>query len=295
MVRLDRELRRVVERALIEDGARRDKTTRLLLKDTFKERIRASVVAKESFLLCGLPLAQYAFGLLDEEAEFRFFCKDGERVSSGTVILEVKATAKAVLGVERVALNFIQLASAVATKTADFVEAVRGTGVRIYDTRKTFPGLRAVQRYAVRIGGGRNHRFNLRSAPLVKDNHWQLLLKRASDAERMYDDAVVLFKRLLKETEVEVGTVAEMEAAIKAGFQTIMLDNFSVAQLKVAVELARRLGAQLRKKIILEASGGITLKNVRSVAETGVDRISIGELTHTVEVPDVALKVIDYA
>jgi len=295
MLRMDRSLRRIVETALVEDGARRDATTRSVLGGYRRKRVLASVVAKERFLLCGVPLARYAFRLLDEKAKLKVFHRDGEWVSGG-VLFEVQGTVKAVLGAERVALNLLQLASAVATKTARFVEAVRGTNAEIFDTRKTLPGLRALQRYAVRIGGGKNHRFNLSDAALVKDNHWRLLTREVSAPEGIYEEAVKALRKAkaMRKAEVEVETVAEMEAAVEAGFRLVMLDNFTIDELREAVAVARRLASRLKRRVVLEASGGVTLKNVRAIAETGVDRISVGELTHTIEPPDVSLEVVDY-
>jgi len=292
MPELEKPLRRIVESALVEDGARRDVTTNRLLRNFKSEKAFAQIIAKEKFVLCGLPLAEYAFNLLDENSRYKRFLQDGETTEQGKPILAIESYVGAILSAERVALNLLQLASGIATKTSEFVKAVEGTGAQIYDTRKTLPSLRPLQRYAVRIGGGKNHRYNLAFAVLIKDNHLQILRKRFKDIDELFQEAYRIMGGLAKDSEIEVETLTEMESAIRAGFRLILLDNFSIVGLKEAVSLARKIECMLGEKIVLEASGGINLQTVRAVAETGVDRISVGELTRNITTPDVSLDIL---
>ncbi|MCS7338066.1 MAG: carboxylating nicotinate-nucleotide diphosphorylase, partial [Verrucomicrobiae bacterium] len=207
--------------------------------------------------------------------------RDGQRVQTGASLLRVRGPARALLGAERVALNFVQRMSGIATLTAQFVDAVQGTGAKITDTRKTTPGLRALEKYAVRCGGGHNHRLGLFDMVLIKDNHLAVL----KDAEPNPIAAAVARARADKpsgEFEFEFETLEQVEQALEAGADIILLDNMNVLQLRLAVQRARG-------KARTEASGGITLANVRAVAETGVDFISIGALTHSARAVDVAL------
>lgn len=270
------ELSALVAAALEEDDTRHDVTTAAtVLSD---RRARCRMVARQSGVIAGLPLAREAFRQMDRSGHFRFEVRDGARVTPGSPLAFLTGHARGLLSAERVALNFVQRLSGIATLTARYVTAVRGTGVRILDTRKTTPGWRKLERYAVRAGGGMNHRFNLGSAVLIKDNHLAvadgdigIAIARARAIARK--NAVV---------EVECDTLRQVEAALAAHADVIMLDNMKLSKLRDAVKL-------IDDRAVIEASGGINLDTVRSVAETGVDWISIGALTHSAPALDVAL------
>lgn len=266
----------VVRAALDEDRARDDVTTLSVVPADL--RASAVLVARSPGVIAGLPLVKRAFELLDPTVTFRELSSDGARVSANDAMLEIEGAARAMLSGERVALNFIQRLSGVATLTARFVDAVRGTNARILDTRKTTPGLRVLERYAVRCGGGTNHRDDLAAAVLIKDNHLATI-----------GGGIALAVRRARagapggmQVEVECDRRDQVSAALAAGADVILLDNMSCDEMRACVELVA--GAA-----ILEASGGITLENVRAVAETGVDWISIGALTHSAPSLDLAL------
>lgn len=272
-------LRAVAERALEEDLAAGDVTTDLVIP----ARARASgrLVAREKGILAGRDLARAVFETLDASLAMELEVEDGGRLEPGHTVLRVEGSARSILRAERTALNFLQRLSGIATLTARFVDAVAGTGARIVDTRKTTPGLRALEKHAVRCGGGSNHRFSLSDGFLLKDNHRAVLQAEG----RPLASAVQGVRRLLSHTvlvEVEIDDPARLEEVIEAGADAVLLDNFSVAELRAAVEEARG-------RVLLEASGGITLETVAAVAETGVDLISVGALTHSAPSLDLAL------
>jgi nicotinate-nucleotide pyrophosphorylase (carboxylating) len=272
-------LRRYARRALTEDLGRGDVTTDLLV--SAGARARARVVARAAGVVAGVGLAREVFRLRDETLEVRVHVQDGERVDAGTTLLLVQGSARAILSAERVALNYLGRLSGIATLTARFVDAVVGTGARIVDTRKTTPGLRALEKYAVRCGGGVNHRFALDDGFLLKDNHRAALAAAGRDVA----DAVRAAKAKLSHTvpvEVEVDTLAQLADVLAAKPEAVLLDNMSPEMLQEAVAL-------VAGRARTEASGGITLDNVRSVAEAGVDLISVGALTHSAPALDVAL------
>jgi nicotinate-nucleotide pyrophosphorylase (carboxylating) len=243
------------------------------------EHVRASgrIVARHAGVIAGLPLAGRVLRRLERAVEFRPAVEDGERVSADAVLASVAGPARALLAGERVALNLLGHLSGIATATRAQVEAVAGTRATIVDTRKTTPGLRALEKYAVRCGGGRNHRFGLDDAVLVKDNH-VAVAGGIGDAVRRAREGLGHLVRV----EVEITRIDQLEEAIAAGADVVLLDNFAVGELYRAVELARG-------RVLLEASGGITPRTVRAVAESGVDLISIGWLTHSAPALDVAL------
>lgn len=266
----------VVRAALDEDRARDDVTTLSVVPADL--RASAVLVARSPGVIAGLPLVKRAFELLDPTVTFRELSSDGARVSANDAMLEIEGAARAMLSGERVALNFIQRLSGVATLTARFVDAVRGTNARILDTRKTTPGLRVLERYAVRCGGGTNHRDDLAAAVLIKDNHLATI-----------GGGIALAVRRARagapggmQVEVECDRRDQVAAALAAGADVILLDNMACEEMRACVALVA--GAAT-----LEASGGITLDNVRAVAETGVDWISIGALTHSAPSLDLAL------
>jgi nicotinate-nucleotide pyrophosphorylase (carboxylating) len=272
----DTMLETVVRAALEEDRAYQDVTTGSVVSADL--RARALLVARSAGVIAGLPLMEAVFALLDPTTNCRRLESDGARVSANQAVLEIEGTAHAMLSGERVALNFIQRLSGIATLTARFVDAVRGTTAKILDTRKTTPGLRALERYAVRCGGGTNHRYDLSAAVLIKDNH----------LAAVGGDIAVAVRRARAgapegmQVEVECDRRDQVAAALTAGADVILLDNMSCEEMRACVELAR--GAA-----ILEASGGITLDSVRAVAESGVDWISVGALTHSAPSLDLGL------
>jgi nicotinate-nucleotide pyrophosphorylase (carboxylating) len=270
------QLERVVASALIEDGAHNDLTTiATILSD---RRARATLVAKEAGVIAGIPLALEAFRQLDGKVSIRVDLEDGTPVSPGTPVLFVTGHARAILSAERVALNFLQRLSGVASLTARFVEAVKGTRARILDTRKTTPGWRQLEKYAVRAGGGMNHRQDLAAAVLIKDNHLSALDGDVGLAVRRARDLVPNGIKV----EVECDTVEQVRQAIDAKADIILLDNMPPAAMREAVEM-------VKGRATVEASGGVTLDSVRQIAETGVDWISVGALTHSAKALDLGL------
>lgn len=270
------ELRQLVREALDEDGAFSDlTTTATVLSD---RHARGRLVAREHGVVAGVPLAVEAFRQLDPKVTIRVDAEDGTRVAPGTTVLFLSGHARGLLSAERVALNFLQRLSGVASFTRRFVDAVHGTGAHIYDTRKTTPGWRKLERYAVRAGGGVNHRFDLASAVLVKDNHLAALdgdIRLAVQRARELAPAGT-------QVEIECESRAQVEAAVAAGADIVLLDNMEPALMAECVALAKG-------RAITEASGGVTLHTARRIAETGVDRISIGALTHSPPALDLAL------
>ena len=281
-------VRAIVEAALEEDGARADVTTRALVPPG--QRGHGEIVAKAGGVIAGLPVAAEAFAALDPEVRFAPLVADGARVAPGDVVARIEGPLASILSAERVALNFLQQLSGVATATRKLVDAVAGLGVRpdgrasarILDTRKTTPGLRELERYAVRLGGGHNHRFNLAASVLIKDNHLAAIRERGLAIA----EAVELARREAPAgtpVEIEVTTLAEAREALDAGAEILLLDNMPVEEMRRAVELARG-------RARTEASGGVTLETVRAIAETGVDSISAGWITHSAPALDMSLE-----
>lgn len=266
----------LVRRALEEDlGRAGDLTTDLLIPSG--QTSRATIVARESGVVSGLVAAETAFRLIDPGVRIERHSGDGEPVSAGAAIVSLEGRARAILTAERVALNFLGHLSGVATSTDALVNCIAGTGARIICTRKTIPGLRLLQKYAVRCGGGLNHRFGLDDAILVKDNHIAAAGGLGPVMSRLKNQLGPMVK-----VEIEVDTLDQLNEALALGFDAILLDNMSVIVMRQAVEMTRG-----RAK--LEASGGITLERVRAIAETGVDFISSGALTHSVRSLDVGM------
>jgi nicotinate-nucleotide pyrophosphorylase (carboxylating) len=265
----------LVRSALDEDGAFNDLTT--IATVVSDRRARGTLVSRDAGVICGVPTALNAFRALDPKVSIRVDVEDGTRVDRGTSILFVTGHARALLSAERVALNFLQRLSGVASLTAKYVDAVRGTGAKILDTRKTTPGWRQLEKYAVRAGGGLNHRLDLSSAVLIKDNHLAAV-----------EGDVALAVRRVRELapsvqiEVECETVDQVRRALDARVDTVMLDNMPVDMMRRCVELVD--GAAK-----VEASGGVNLSNVRAIAQTGVDWISVGSLTHSAPALNLAL------
>ncbi len=265
----------VVETALAEDIGSGDITTDNIFDADQKGS--AEIIARQAGVVAGLPLVLAVFKKLDPEVECNFFISEGEKVEADTVLAEVNGRLRPLLSGERTALNFLQQISAIATKTAAFVEKVAPYNVKILDTRKTMPGLRLLAKYAVKMGGGYNHRFGLYDAALIKDNH---IIAAGS-----IKTAVQMLKNKLPEKttiEVEAESLKEVSEALEAGADIIMLDNMSIKAMKRAVSL-------VNSRALLEASGGITLATVEKIAETGVDHISVGELTNSITALDISM------
>ena len=264
-----------VARALQEDLGAGDLTAGLIDPAC---RARARVLARESAVICGAPWVDAALRAFDPGIQITWHVQEGQRCEPDQVVLEAEGSARALLSAERTALNFLQLLSAVATKTATYVEAVAGTRAQIVDTRKTLPGLRLAQKYAVRVGGGTNHRIGLFDAVLIKENH--IAAAGGVTAVLRAAQAVAPQAQFI---EIEVETLEQLQEALQAGARMVLLDNMAVPMLQEAV----RINAG---RAILEISGGVTLPGLRALAETGVDRISIGVLTKDVTATDFSMR-----
>lgn len=270
----------LVRAALLEDAPWGDLTSEMLIPaDAMMD---AQLVAREDGVLCGEDIFSLAMQLTDASITTSFRVQDAQRFTRGETLAAVHGRARAVLQAERVALNFVQRLSGIATLTAKYVAETEGTKCRIADTRKTTPGLRLIERYAVRCGGGRNHRYSLSDAVMAKDNHLAIL---SAMNDGNLTNALRAAREHLPHTahiEVEVDRPDQIEAVLAAGVDTIMLDNFSTNQLRAAVK-------QIAGRALVEASGGITLERIREIASTGVDIISVGALTHSAHALDLGL------
>jgi nicotinate-nucleotide pyrophosphorylase (carboxylating) len=267
---------RAVAAALAEDlGQAGDITTDNIVPADLRSTAR--IVARKAGVVAGLALAEASFKALDPECSFERSVDDAARVEAGEAIALIAGKTRALLSAERVALNFLGRLSGVATLTARYVAAVKGTKASIVCTRKTTPGLRALEKYAVRAGGGANHRFGLYDAVLVKDNHIAAAGGIAPALERLF-----AARRHLVKVEVEVDTLAQLEEALRFPIGAVLLDNMDAASLRKAVALADG-------RVLTEASGGVNLETVREIAETGVDLISVGALTHSAPCLDLGL------
>ncbi|MBM3562654.1 MAG: carboxylating nicotinate-nucleotide diphosphorylase [Alphaproteobacteria bacterium] len=267
-----------VRAALAEDlGRAGDVTTQATIPAN--AQAHAAIVARDSGVVAGLPAARVAFAMMGPEILFEEQSKDGDSVEPGTQIAIVSGSARAILSAERVALNFLGRLSGVATLTARYVSAVAGASARICDTRKTTPSLRALEKYAVRCGGGVNHRFGLDDAVLIKDNHVAV----AGGVVQALRAAKAHVGHLVK-IEIEVDTLDQLREVLDEGADAVLLDNMTLDDLRSAVALARG-------RIICEASGGVTLSNVAEIAKTGVDLISVGALTHSAATFDIGLDI----
>lgn len=271
-------LRELIDLALKEDIGPGDATTNSLIPPGCSAA--GLLVAKEEGVVAGLPVAEAVFRRLDPAVNFSFQVQEGEQVTNAQVLARVEGNARALLTGERVALNFLQRLSGIATHVHRLVRLLAGSKAKIVDTRKTTPGLRLLEKYAVRVGGGNNHRFGLYDAVLIKDNH----LKITGSIKRAIQQARSRIPPTMK-IEVEVENLAGVEEAIAAGADIIMLDNMDLLAMREAVNF-------VAGRALLEASGGITEKNILAVAQTGVDFISVGALTHSVRALDLSLEII---
>jgi len=273
------EVRKFVRMALDEDSRLGDATTLATVPPD--ARCRATMIVREAAVISGLDLAVAAFRELHPQAKINLRCADGQHTETRTVLMEIDGRAQALLTAERIALNFTQRLSGIATLTSKFVEAIKGTNARILDTRKTTPGLRRLEKYAVLCGGGQNHRFGLSDMILIKDNHLAALRDaKPNPIAAAVERARQQYPKLA--VEVETDTLGQVSQAKDAGADFILLDNMDTEDLRRAVEL---VAGQAKT----EASGGVTLGTVRPIAETGVDFISVGALTHSARAIDIGL------
>ncbi len=269
----------IVERALDEDIGVGDITSRSTLD--WGMSCKGAIIAKEQGIVAGICVAEATFRRVDAQTMFTFTAHDGKWVTPGTTVLRIDGEAQAILAAERTALNFMQRMSGIATLTALYVEAVKGTWTRICDTRKTAPGLRVLDKYAVRAGGGHNHRMGLFDGVLIKDNH----IRAAGGIGEAISRARKGTHHLLK-IEVEAQSLAEVAEALEAGADVILLDNMELDEISGAVKL-------VAGRCETEVSGGVSLDTVRALAETGVDYISVGRLTHSAPALDLSLEIVD--
>lgn len=264
----------LVRQALKEDVGSGDLTAQLIKEDSLSN---ASIVARESAVFCGRPWATEVFAQLDSAVDINWLVDDGDDLAPGQIVCKLGGPSRPILTGERTALNFLQTLSGTASLARQYVEAIKGTNAKILDTRKTIPGLRLAQKYAVKCGGGENHRIGLYDGVLIKENH----IEACGSLENAIAKALSVNSDGLIEMEVE--TLQQLRTAVEGGVKRVLLDNMSLDELRQAVEIAN-------KSVELEASGGITLDNVRAIAETGVDYISIGDITKNIRAIDLSLR-----
>jgi nicotinate-nucleotide pyrophosphorylase (carboxylating) len=276
----ENQLNTLIDLALEEDIGGGDITSETLIPE--KLQAKTTLLAKAEGVLAGLDLAKLVFIKVDPDLKFKALLKDGTKLHPGDIIATVTGNARSILKAERLALNFLQKLSGIATQTNQYVELIKDLPVDILDTRKTTPGMRLVEKYAVSMGGGRNHRFNLSDGILIKDNHLASLRAHGKTLKEIVGIAKANAPKGIK-VEVEVTDLHEVKEAVEAGADIIMFDNMTPAKMRRAVEL-------VPSSIYTEASGGITLKNLRAAAETGVNFISIGALTHSSKALDISLE-----
>ncbi|WAW02418.1 carboxylating nicotinate-nucleotide diphosphorylase [Oxalobacter formigenes] len=267
-----------VEAALVEDIGSGDLTALLLPEN---EMVTARVIVRENAVLCGIPWFEGVMKALDSRTEIEWSYREGDLMRAGSEVCRMTGSVRSLLTGERTALNFLQMLSAVATATREYVELVAGTSARIYDTRKTLPGLRVAQKYAVSVGGGENQRMALYDAILIKENH----IAAAGGIRQALQAA---FRHTGVPVQIEVETIEQLNEALAAGAKSVMLDNFSLEDMREAVRITK----ESKTGAVLEASGGIDRDTVRAIAETGVDRISVGELTKHVKATDFSMRIV---
>lgn len=276
----ENQLNTIIDLALDEDIGKGDITSDLLIPSNLKAK--ATFVAKAEGVLAGIDIARLVFVRVDPAIKFKILLQDGSQLKKGDLIANIKGNARSILEAERVALNFLQRLSGIATQTAGYVALINDLPVHILDTRKTTPGMRLLEKYAVCMGGGQNHRFNLSDGILIKDNHLMSLRAQGMTLKEIVVQAKLNAPKGIK-VEVEVTNLKEVDEAVSAGADIIMFDNMSPAQMRRAVK-------KIPTQIKTEASGNITADNVRAVAETGVNFISIGALTHSSKALDISLE-----
>ena len=281
MKELEKQFDEIISRALEEDlGQGGDVTTDALINDEWQGK--ADFLIKGEGILAGIEIARRVFLKVDNEVDVRIMVQDGNKIKPGDIVASVSGKLASILKSERTSLNFLQRLSGIASETARYVAAVQGLPVKILDTRKTTPGLRYLEKYAVKVGGGQNHRMNLGDGILIKDNHLEALYSHGASLK----EAVLKARRNSPKelrVEVETKTIEEVIQAVEAGADIIMLDNMSADMMRQAVKI-------IKGRALVEASGNINMNNVRIVAETGVDFISVGALTHSVKSLDISLE-----
>jgi nicotinate-nucleotide pyrophosphorylase (carboxylating) len=274
------QVKQFIAQAVAEDLDQGDVTTEALISKT--QRGRASIIAKASGIIAGGEIAKQVFLKVDPELKLAILIEDGAEVKPGDIVAKIEGRVASILKTERIALNLLQHLSGIASETSHYVQAVNGLPVQITDTRKTTPGLRTLEKYAVRVGGGKNHRMHLGDGILIKDNHLAALRHQGLSINEIVTKTRQKASPKLK-IEVEVKTPREAVEAAGAGADIIMLDNMGLKDMRQAIQL-------VKGRALIEASGGITLDRVRAVAETGVDLISIGALTHSAKALDISLE-----
>lgn len=274
---VSKHIKKIIEEALAEDIGAGDITTTAIISRDRKGQAKA--IAKDDFVVAGIDIFKDVFVFIDEKTQFKLLIADGETAKQGDVVAEISGSLFYILQAERVALNIFQRMCGIATLTRKYVEAVRGSKAKILDTRKTPPGLRLLDKMAVRIGGGFNHRMGLYDGVLIKDNH----IAAAGGITAAVEAQKSRLPHTLK-IEVETKNLPEVQEALNCGVAIIMLDNMTTGEMKKAVEL-------VNGQALLEASGNVSLQNVTAIAATGVDLISVGELTHSVRAADISLKI----
>jgi nicotinate-nucleotide pyrophosphorylase (carboxylating) len=274
------QIEEIIDRALAEDLGKSDVTTEALIPSSLLGT--GFIIAKQEGILAGTEVTKQIFLRVDPQLDVEILLVDGTRVKPGNKVIKVSGSVAGILKAERVALNFLHRLSGIASETNRYVKAVEGLPVRLMDTRKTTPGLRSLEKYAVRVGGGGSHRMSLSDGILIKDNHLAALRSQKLNIKEIIAKVRKNAPQRLP-VEVEVGSVSEALEALEAGADIIMLDNMNLEDMRKAVK-------SIHGRALIEASGGITLDTVRAVAETGVDFISIGALTHSVKVLDISLE-----
>jgi nicotinate-nucleotide pyrophosphorylase (carboxylating) len=269
----------LIEQSLMEDVGEGDITTDAIIPEELSGS--AKIIAKDKGIIAGIKVAEILFELVDEDLEFVSHFNDGDEVKYGEEIINLKGNLKSILMAERVTLNFMQRMSGIATATAEYVKEIAGTNAKIYDTRKTVPGLRLLDKYAVKAGGGQNHRIGLYDMFLIKENHIAAAGGITKAIELCYNYKID--DELDCKIQIEVRNLSELEEVLKSDkVDMVLIDNFKIEDMSKAVQIVNH-------KFEVEASGGITFDNLRKIAETGVDRISIGALTHSVKAFDLSL------
>lgn len=275
---MSKQIEKLIEMALAEDIGSGDLTSQAIIdKD---QKIKAEIIVKENGIIAGLPLAEIVFHVLDKSIKFKSLVKDGQNVKKGTKVADIYGNARNILAGERLALNFLQRMSGIATEAAKYIEKVKGTNAKILDTRKTMPLWRGADKYAVLAGGGCNHRMGLYDAILIKDNHVQIAGGVKEALKRLQSSEVSRFQ-----VEIEVKNLTEVKEAISAGAQRILLDNMNIKTMREAVKLCKKA------KVATEVSGGVNLSSVKAIAKTGANFISVGALTHSVKALDISMDI----
>lgn len=293
MSRLETEkIEDIIQLAIKEDIGSGDITTNSLVPDDFI--VKGRYIVNEDGIIAGLPVLSYIFSRFGDRVDFKVIVDDGIKVCKGETVAHINGDARVVLSYERISLNFLQRLSGIATLTARFVEQTQRYGIKIIDTRKTTPGLRYMEKYAVAVGGGVNHRMGLYDQVLIKDNHLNILRHSGSSTGSIIDTVHAIRKRISKDIliEIEIDHVEEVKEALDSGVDIIMFDNMDPAQISKALKVVNDWQAMTGlKRPLIEVSGGITPENIDKIAQPGIDRIAIGALTHSAKALDISLEI----